>query len=88
MGISGIFILSALIIISLVAIIAIPSETFSEWNNHTLVFLKCEDIEKEYFKLQKRDITCVPFFEPDYDDRLTAVCVYMNEKHMNTYSLM
>jgi peptide/nickel transport system permease protein len=33
MGIAGIFILSILIIISLVAIIAIPSETFSEWNN-------------------------------------------------------
>ena len=35
MGITGIFILSALIIISFVAIIAIPSETFSEWNNPT-----------------------------------------------------
>ncbi|MDH3277734.1 MAG: ABC transporter permease [Nitrosopumilus sp.] len=33
MGIAGIFILSTLIIISMVAIIAIPSETFSEWNN-------------------------------------------------------
>ena len=35
MGITGILILSILIIISLVAIIAIPSETFSEWNNPT-----------------------------------------------------
>jgi peptide/nickel transport system permease protein len=33
MGIAGVFILSILIIISLVAIITIPSETFSEWNN-------------------------------------------------------
>jgi len=33
MGMTGIMILSTLIIISLVAIIAIPSETFSQWNN-------------------------------------------------------
>lgn len=33
MGIAGIFILSILIIISVVAIITIPGETFSQWNN-------------------------------------------------------
>jgi peptide/nickel transport system permease protein len=33
MGIAGVSILSTLIIISIVAVIAIPSETFSEWNN-------------------------------------------------------
>jgi peptide/nickel transport system permease protein len=33
MGIAGVGILATLIIISIVAVIAIPSETFSEWNN-------------------------------------------------------
>jgi len=33
MGMAGVGILSTLIIISIVAVIAIPSETFSEWNN-------------------------------------------------------
>jgi peptide/nickel transport system permease protein len=33
MGIAGVSILSTLIIISIVAVVAIPSETFSEWNN-------------------------------------------------------
>ncbi len=35
MGITGISILAILVIISFTAIIAIPSETFSEWNNPT-----------------------------------------------------
>ena len=33
MGIAGVGILTTLIIISIVAVVAIPSETFSEWNN-------------------------------------------------------
>jgi peptide/nickel transport system permease protein len=33
MGIAGVSILSALILISIIAVITIPSETFSEWNN-------------------------------------------------------
>jgi peptide/nickel transport system permease protein len=33
MGIAGVSILSTLIIISIVAVVAVPSETFSEWNN-------------------------------------------------------
>ena len=33
MGMTGIGILTILISISIIAIVAIPSETFSEWNN-------------------------------------------------------
>ena len=33
MGIAGVSILSTLIIISILAVVVIPSETFSEWNN-------------------------------------------------------
>jgi len=63
-------------------------EEFKEWSNHTLVFLGCDDIEKEYHKLCNKGVECVPFYEPDYEDKMTAVCVYMNEKHMSRYSLM
>ena len=33
MGIAGVSILATLIIISIVAVVAIPNETFSQWNN-------------------------------------------------------
>lgn len=64
-------------------------EEFKEWNNHTLVFLGCKDIEKERFLLKnKLSENISSFNEPDYDNRLTAICVYTDSKIMEKYSLL
>jgi len=61
---------------------------FQEWNNTTLVFLICDNIEKEMTRLLRKGALCAPFHEPDYNDRLTAICIYTNKKFMNRYKLM
>ena len=62
-------------------------EKFQEWGNHTLVFLQCDNIEHEYIKLQRKGILCVPFHEPDYDNKLTALCTF-DTKCMSKYKLL
>jgi hypothetical protein len=62
---------------------------FWEWDNHTLIFLTTNNIDKDLFKLQKSDEIFSAFYEPDYDNKLTAVCVYSeNKKVFDKYSLM
>lgn len=63
-------------------------DVFKEWNNHTLIFVECENIEKEYARIQSKGDNCVPFFEPDYNNNMTAVCVCTDEKYMDKYRLM
>jgi hypothetical protein len=63
-------------------------EHFRRWNNHTLIFLSCEDIEREFVRIRSKEEDCIPFYEPDYQNRLTAVCIYTDKKIMGRYKLI
>ena len=63
-------------------------EQFREWGNHTLVFLECDDIERARARIVHKGIKCSSFFEPDYDNQLTAICTYTDNRCMSKYSLM
>lgn len=56
---------------------------FEEWNNDTLIYLMCKNIEEleHYFtKIADRNCNFAYFEEPDLDYQLTAIACYCDGK--------
>lgn len=47
-----------------------------EWNNHTLVYLGVDSVEKWMYKLRALDIPYSYFVEPDIGNEVTALATY------------
>jgi hypothetical protein len=65
-----------------VAEFCLRSDSATQWNNQTLVYLEVENLEKlEWwcFKLERKNINWTEFREPDLNNELTAICVLLEE---------
>jgi hypothetical protein len=69
-------------------------ETFKEWNNRTIIYLKTsyEDLQEMASSTVLNDMGCVfsDFWEPDIGDELTAmaVCGVSAENYFKNYKLL
>ena len=66
-----------------VAEFCLRSSSATQWNNETLIYLEVENLKKLKwwcFKLQKKNIEWIEFKEPDLNNELTAICVFLEEE--------
>ena len=53
----------------------IDNQGNQDWNNQYLIYLSA-DIEKWIFKLENKGLDFSVFYEPDLDNRATALAIY------------
>lgn len=58
------------------------------WNNEFLIYLQVEDINKFIFKLELKNIKYSMFKEPDFENKITAVCLQTEDNMMDKLKLM
>jgi DUF1365 family protein len=67
-----------------VAEFCLKSNSATKWNNHTLIYLEVKNLEElEWwcFKLKKKNIEWTEFKEPDLNNELTAICVFLEKEN-------
>jgi DUF1365 family protein len=67
-----------------VAEFCLNSSSATTWNNRTLIYLEVEDLKKLRwwcFKLEKKNIEWFEFKEPDMNNELTAICIFLSEEN-------